>query len=307
MKPDYMWFNGKVVPWKDASVHIWSEVVIRGASVFEGIRAYWNEETETYNILGLDEHIKRLFQSAKLLKFPEHMSESEIKNAIYELLYKLDYREHTLIRPTLYIAEGRYGYKAEDTKVGDYIVAFPVPHPDKMFEGIKCCVSTWRRANELDLSPRIKAGASYSAFRLPRIEAMEQGKDDVILLNNRDTVAEASGATIFIIKDGKVHTPSVASSILESITRKKLMEMFEREFNMEVIEREVLRTELYTADEVFICGTLCEIQPVIEIDNYVVGNGEIGYITNKLIRRFLDITDKGINVPDNWLSEVPKI
>lgn len=288
-KPPLLWFNGSIIPWEDAKVHIWSEVAIRGANVFDSVRAYWNPNTRSYNLLALDEHVDRLMQSANLLKFPQTYEANEIREGIIQLLQRLNFQEHTYIRPTLYLESGRYDYNSANGRIGAYIVAFPHTHADSFYQGIKCCVSSWRRFSELTMSPRIKTGAAYMAFRLPKIEAMQNGYDEAILLNERDTVAEATGAALMIIKNKKVYTPPVYAGILESITRLKLKELLESEFQMEVTEREITRTELYTADEIFLCSTLSEVQPVVEIDRLPIGTGEPGAMTKQLQDRLLQI------------------
>ena len=303
--PELIWFNGSLVPWEQASVHVWSEVAIRGANVFEGIRAYWHAEGGRYYVLDLDAHLCRLFQSAKLLKFPSYSSGAELRDAIFLLLRTLDFHEHAYVRPTLYIELGRYGFKSEQTTMGAHIAAFPIPHAPEIFTGIRCCVSSWRRFGELNLSPRIKAGGAYLGLRLARIEAAERGLDEAILLNDGGTIAEASGAAIFIVREGRIATPPVSAGILESFTRKNVLGLLRNELGVEAIEREITRTELYTADEVFLCGTLCEIQPVIEIDGYAVGGGRPGPITELCRDRYLEICESGAAAPAGWLTPVP--
>lgn len=303
--PELIWFNGTLVPWEQARVHVWSELAIRGTNVFEGIRAYWNAEEDRYYILDLDAHLRRLFQSARLLKFPSYSSSAEMRDAIFLLLRTLNFREHAYVRPTLYIELGRYGFKSEQTTVGAHIAAFPIPHAPELFTGIRCCVSSWRRFGELHLSPRIKAGGAYLGLRLVRIEAAERGLDEAILLNDSGTVAEASGAAVFIVREGRIATPPISAGILESFTRRNVLGLLRNELEMEATEREITRTELYTADEVFLCGTLCEIQPVVEIDGYAIGDGQPGPITERCRDRYLEICEGGVAAPAGWLTPVP--
>jgi branched-chain amino acid aminotransferase len=304
--PDLIWFNGSLVPWEDAKVHVWSELAISGASVFEGIRAFWNPEEQRYYVLDLESHIRRLNESARLLKFPITTNFQITLQAISSLLTTLDLREHAYIRPTLYIDHGRYGSRPEETLSGMHIAAFPSPHSDALYRGIRCAVSSWRRSSELNLSPRIKAGGSYMAFRLPFIEARERGFDDVILLNNRDTVSESSGAAVFVVKGSVVATPPLCAGILESITRRRIISLLRDEFFMEVQEREIVRTELYTADEVFLCGTLCEVQPVVGIDGYLPGDGMPGPLTTRCRDYYIEICESGASAPSGWLTPIEK-
>jgi len=302
--PGLIWFNGSVVRWEEANVHVWSELAIRGTSVFEGIRAYWVSEEQKYYILDLDAHIQRLFQSAKLLRFPVKIEPDMIREAMFHLLQALDFRDHAYLRPTLYIEQGRYGFKPEDTTMGTHIAAFRSPRTPLFYSGIRCQVSSWRKGRTSGISPRIKSGAAYLAFRLASIEAVEHGYDDVILLNDLEMVAETPGASIFIVKGGIVSTPSVSSGILESITRKRILGLLKEEFQIETEERDLTRTELYSADEVFLCGTLCEVQPVTSVDSYTPGNGEPGPLTRRCQDRYLAICESGKRAPATWLTPV---
>jgi branched-chain amino acid aminotransferase len=304
--PPKLWFNGSIVPWEEAKVHVWSELAVRGASVFDGIRAFWNEEEGHHHVLNLDAHLNRLFfQSAKILGFPTRYNPEDIRDAIFDLLNALDYREMTFIRPTLFIETGRYGFQPSDTVTGAYVVSFPMPRSEKVFTGIRCCVSTWRRAGDLSVPPRVKAGAFYQGYRLSRIEVVERGYDEIIFLNSRDMVAETSGASIFIIRDGVAYTPPITADILESITRKRVMELLQKQLDVPVVEREINRTELYIADEVFACGTINEIQPIIEVDNVEVGSGQPGPITVRCRDLYFEICRDGPAAPDGWLTPVP--
>lgn len=304
--PDLIWFNGSLVPWEDAKVHVWSELALRGASVFEGIRAFWNPEEQRYYVLDLESHIRRLNESARLLKFPITTNFHAMLQAISSLLTALDLREHVYIRPTLYIDHGRYGSRPEEMLSGMHIAAFPSPHSDALYRGIRCTVSSWRHSSELNLSPHIKASGSYMAFRLPFIEARERGFDDVILLNNRDTVSESSEAAVFVVKGSIVATPPFSAGILESITRRRIISLLRDEFFMEVQEREIVRTELYTADEVFLCGTLCEVQPVVGIDGYLPGDGMPGPLTTHCRDYYIEICESGASAPSGWLTPIEK-
>jgi branched-chain amino acid aminotransferase len=301
-QPRLLWFNGSVVAWEDAKIHVWSELAVRGASVFDGIRTFWHHSDGRRYVLSLEEHLQRLFFSAKILKFPCQWTADELRQAIFTLLKELDLQEHAFIRPTLFIETGRYGFRREDTVTGAYIVAFPLPRARGVFEGVRCCVSSWRRASDLSVPPRVKAGAFYQGYRLSRIEAVERGMDDTIFLNDRGTVAESSGSSIFVVRDGDVFTPPVTADILESVTRKKVIELFSAELGIVVREREINRTELYIADEIFLGGTITEIQPVIEVDGYVIADGRPGPITTRCRDRYIEICESGSAAPQGWLT-----
>lgn len=304
-KPTHIWVNGKILPWEEGKIHLWSEVAIRGASVFDGIRTFWSEEDGVTYALSLEEHLRRLEDSARILRIPTPYSSSEMATACGALIERLGLRENSFLRPTFFIEEGRYGYRPEDTLVGAYIVAFPMPRAQNVFDGIRCGVSSWQRASDLVSPPRVKAGAFYLNYRLARIEAMEHGYDDLIILNSRGTVSETSGAALFIKRGDQVVTPPLTADILESVTRRKIMELLKGELGITVIEREVNRTELYVADEIFACGTIVELQPVIEIDGRKIGTGTPGPLTTQVRDRYFEICDMGSQAPKNWLEELP--
>lgn len=302
--PSVLWFNGRVVDWADGNVHITSEVAVRGATVFEGLRSYWHASCGRHFILDLEAHLDRLRQSATILRFPDVWSLNVISDGIKSLVRSLRYEENLYVRVALYIDHPSYGFRERDTQVGAYAVAYPVPRSEGCEHGIRCRFSSWRRAPDAVAPPRAKSGAFYQMFRLPRIEAEETGYDDFILMNMHGTVAEASGASVFVVRNGTVSTPPLTADILEGITRRRVMELLSADLGLSVTAREIDRTELYVADEVFLAGTLTEIQPVVEIDGYVIGDGTVGRITSRCRDRYFEICASGDDAPEGWLTRV---
>lgn len=302
-QPEWIWFNGKVCPWKDAVIHVWSELATRGVNVFEGIRCY-RQKDESFALVSLERHLERLRDSARLVHIRSQYSMDQITQGIYDLLSRLDYNQHVYIRPTLYVEYGRYGDLDKDAEYGAFIVAFPAPRSASIENGIRCSVSSWRRSSDLSMSPLIKAGATYQAFRMPIIEARSRGYDEAILLNTHDYVAETTGSTIFIVRRGEIITPPLSAGILESITRNNVMELVREAFGKAVIERDIPRTELYLADEVFVAGTLAEITPVLEIDNHRVGSGQEGPITRKLKDMYFKVCEGRSDDQFGWMTPI---
>lgn len=300
-----MWMDGEVVPWGEATVHVWSELAIRGASVFEGLRCYWHAGSGAHYVIALDEHLARMARSAKIVRFPGAEEQiARIREGIPALVTALGYESDLYVRPTIYIRRGRYGFRPGEVELGAYIVAFPVNRSNQTFEGARVVVSSWRRASDLTSPPMAKVGAAYAAFRLPIVEAREAGVDDVVILNERGTVAETSGATMFVVRDGRVATPPIMSGILESITRSKAIALLEERLGVPVIEREILRNELVVADELFMTGTLAEIQPVIEVDGLPVGDGAPGTLTTRLRDLYLSLCEAGPEAGVDWVRRV---
>lgn len=303
VRPDYLWFNGKVCPWNEGNVHVWSEVATRGANVFEGIRCY-KQQDGSRSILSLDDHMNRLYQSAKLLHFTPAFSKEEMIQGIHEIIRKIPNEEHIYIRPTIYVEYGRYGDLYVDDEYGAYVVAFPNPRGESVTKGVTCCISTWKHSNDLIISPKIKAGASYQAYRLPVIEARSNHFDEAILLNQDDYVTETTGAAVFIVKGNKLITPPLSAGILDSITRKHVMEIAREELHMEVVEANITRIDLYLADEAFAVGTLAEITPILKVDLHELSNGEAGRYTKKIQNIYFDICEGRVKDKWNWLVPV---
>jgi branched-chain amino acid aminotransferase len=304
-RPPVLWFNGRLVSWDEGVVHVWSEVAIRGTNVFEGLRAYWDASAGCHRLVSLEAHLARLFQSARLLRLPtEHVTAAGLRDAVFALIGALGERSHLYVRPTIYVEEGRHGHRSGEMVMGAYVVAFPVPRALAVHSGIRCCVSSWRRASDAVFPPRIKAGAAYLAFRLSSIEASERGCDEAILLDQAGDVAEATGASVFVVRDGVVYTPPVSSSILESITRRHAIRLLAA-MGVDVRERAVNRTELHVADEVFLTGTLAEITPVVELDGRPVAEGLPGPVAAACRDRYLAICEGREPDVDGWLTVVP--
>lgn len=282
--PPFLLHNGEVVPWESGQVHVWSETAVRGANVFEGLRGYWRDDGSGWAIVSWDDHLRRLLQSARLMRMPHPYTAERFWSGTAELLRRLPYREHMYIRPTIYLDHGRYGSDPDAVDSGMYVVAFPVSVPAAAPE-LRCCVSTWQRAGDLQSPPRVKAGSTYNNLRLPRVEARERGFDDAILLNARGTVAELTGAALFAIRGDVAITPPFSAGVLESITRAHCVRLLEGA-GIRVVERDLERTELYIADELIACGTLIEVAAVTQVDDLEIGDGKTGPVARSLFEGY---------------------
>jgi branched-chain amino acid aminotransferase len=282
--PTYVWWKGEQVRWEDATVHVtdlaWSTV----GAVFEGIRGYWNAEEETLHIFRLKEHLERLVASSRLVRLALPYSVEELTDAITTLVRDNDVREDTYIRPLVY-SDGK-GRKLSDTSMDSSVLINTHPMPSHLGTGLtyKAKVSSWTRISDNVMPPRVKNISNYRNGQLATSEALLDGYDTALLLNPQGKVAEAPGACVAMIKGNTFITPDVTSGILESITRDALMVLANKELGLDVVERQVDRTELYLADEVFTLGTAAEITPVVSIDHYDIGTGQIGATTRELER-----------------------
>jgi branched-chain amino acid aminotransferase len=251
-----------------------------GTGVFEGIRAYWNERRGTLQVLKLREHYERFEKSCRMLRIDLPYTVDELCDITLEILRRNAPREDTYIRPLAYKAAASVGVKLA---VEDEISIFTVPMGNYVeLTGLRCCVSSWRRTPDTAIPARGKFTGSYINTALAVDEAQRAGYDDAIFLTQDGHVSEASAANIFLLRKSGLVTPPVTADILEGITRDAVMELSEKELGMPVEKRNVDRTELYAADEVFLTGTGYQIAPVVEIDGREVGTGEMGPIASRL-------------------------
>jgi branched-chain amino acid aminotransferase len=287
--PRYLWWNGRHVRWEEATIHVtdlgWSTV----GAVFEGIRAYWNQEAGEAYVFRLREHLERLARSMKLVRLQQQHSIEELSEAILQLLRDNECREDTYIAPVAYRGAGPRSFSGFSSESQLFISTRPMPSHLLTGKTARARVSSWRRISDDVMPPRVKNISNYRNSQLASMEAALDGYDVAILLNTQGKVAEGPGACLMLVRDGTLVTPDRTSSILESITRDALIRLAREELGLVVEERTVDRTELYIADEVFLCGTAAEITPVVEIDHYQIGDRQIGPVTRQLEQLFHDV------------------
>ncbi|MDO8672520.1 MAG: branched-chain-amino-acid transaminase [Dehalococcoidia bacterium] len=303
--PKYLNISGKLTPWADATVHItqvgWTAI----SAVFEGIRAYWNADEEKLYIFQLDAHLRRLANSMKLMRMVPPLTPAEVGRSLVELLRFNELREDSYMQPLAFFSGAVPGYRAVEVPTTEILLTAR-PNASCLLTGRvnHCCISTWVRLSDNSMPPRVKALANYQNSRLVATEARVNNYDAGIILNSQGKVCEGGAACIYIIRDGVAITPPVTAGILESITRLVVKELLERELGVATIEREVDRTELYIADEVFFCGTMAEITPIVSVDRFDIGEGRVGPITARVEKLYHDIV-RGIDKRyERWLTEV---
>lgn len=302
--PQFLWHNGELVKWEDATVHLtdlaWGAV----GAVFEGIRAYSTEDGEGLNVFRLREHMRRLQESSRMVRLPIDWSVDELVGFTIELLRANEIHEDTYIFPLVY-SGGEPSKRSDPASLKAAMYITTRPNPTQLCQGktSRAKVSSWTRISDNVLPPRVKNISNYRNGHLALHEVKLDGYDVAVMLNPQGKVAEAPGACLMMVKNGKLITPDPASGILESITRDALMIMA-RDMGIEVVERVVDRTELYTADELFLCGTAFEITVINEIDRYNVGNGEVGPITSQLETELLNIFRGKSDKYQDWITPV---
>ncbi|MGI8483884.1 MAG: branched-chain amino acid transaminase [Thermomicrobiales bacterium] len=304
--PEYIWWEGERRRWEDATVHVtdlaWSAV----GAVFEGIRAYWNDDREELFVFRLPEHLKRLEQSSRIVRLPLKVSQTELTGIIIDLLQMNDVREDTYIRPLVYTSNAS-GKRNSPAEIEGALLVNTNAMPSHLTTGYvqHAKVSSWMRISDNVMPPRVKNISNYRNGQLATYEVREDGYDVAFMLNAQGKISEAPGACVMMVRDGKLITPDASSGILESITRDAILTLAREELGVEVQERTVDRTELYMADEVFTCGTAAEITPVVSVDKYTVGNGEAGAMTRQLEALFVGILRGNEERWSKWRTQVP--
>jgi branched-chain amino acid aminotransferase len=277
---EWCYHGGEFVRLGDIRLSPATHALNYGTGVFEGIRAYWNEERETLQVLKMREHYERFEKSCRLLRVELPNTVDELCDLTLEILRRNAPREDTYVRPLAFKAAESVGV---NLKGGSELSIFTVPMGNYVeLTGLKCCVSSWRRTPDNAIPARAKCTGSYVNTALAVDEAQQSGYDDAIFLTQDGQVSEASAANIFLVRKGQLITPPVTADILEGITRDAVMQLAGKELEIPVIERDVDRTELYAADEVFLSGTGFQIAPVVEVDGRPVGTGSTGPVAERM-------------------------
>ena len=295
--------NRNLMPLKEAKVSITAPGLSYAALVFEGIRAYWNQEHKQLYIFRLEEHLNRFLNSMKLLKFIDYPNIQSIKSDIISNIQANKYQEDIYIRLQGYIDD--WGEMAVRTPVSTSIVSYPRPRAIAFTEGKNFTISSWQRLDDNASPPRIKASANYLNSRLASIQAKESGYDGGIMLGPNGKVSEGPGGCIFLLRNGILITPNITSGILESITRDSILEI-SKKIKLKTETRDVDRTELYIADEIFYCGTGQEIMPILSVDKMLAGDGTPGKITKLLQHEFTEIVRGNNSNFENWITSTYK-
>lgn len=299
-----IWLDGEIVPYENATTHMLSHTLHYGLGVFEGIRAYQGKDGRTA-VFRLQEHVKRLFDSCKIATIKVPFSEAQISDAIRTLLRNNKLAD-CYIRPLVWLGEGTIKVAASDNVVRVAIAAWPwgaYLGDEALEQGVRVCVSSYTRIGIRANYEKAKICGQYVNSVLAKREAMANGYHEAILLDQQGFVAEGTGENIFLVRDGVIYTPDRGASLLAGITRESLLDLA-RDAGIEVREQALTRSELYLADEVFLCGTAAEVTPVREIDGRIVGTGRRGPITERIQKDYFAAV-RGENARrEGWLAYV---
>jgi branched-chain amino acid aminotransferase len=297
----YVWFDGKYVLTEKAQVPITTHAIHYGTSVFEGIRAYWNGKN--LFVFRLDDHVKRFRRSGQFYNISLNFSDKVISDAITGICRKNEIKKSCYIRPFYFV--GDYGINLHVTeKAPTNVGIFSFLFGDLFNKnGISAGVVSWRKFSDKSTPTQAKMGGNYLNSIIATQEAKQNGVDEAILLDHNGNVSEAPGENIFIVRDGQLATPSLASSALEGITRDAVIKIA-RDLDIDVVERDIPRMELSMSDEIFLTGTAAEITPIISMDSKKVGNGKPGVITKKMMKEYTDIVMNKNDNYSHWLTTV---
>ncbi|MBT3620868.1 MAG: branched-chain amino acid transaminase [Porticoccaceae bacterium] len=301
----FIWMDGEMVDWRDAQTHFLTHSLHYGLAVFEGVRAYHNSALGTC-IYRLEDHTKRLFNSAKILHLEVPFSQDEINAAHREVVSANNLKE-AYIRPLVFLGSEGMGLRAKDLKVHVGIAAWEWPSymsPEALEAGIKVRTSSYTRHHVNITMCKAKASGNYMNSMLALREALDSGCDEAMLLDNEGYVAEGSGENFFMVRDGVIYTPDL-TSCLDGITRDTIFKLA-ADYGIEVREKRITRDEVYICDEAFFTGTAAEVVPIREYDGRIVGSGKRGPVAEKLQAAYFEIVRGGNAKYANWLTPVSK-
>jgi len=304
VSPVVCWFQGRFQPLADARISVMTHGFLYGTGIFEGIRAYWNEEQGQLYGLRLREHFTRLVKNCRLMLMEPPGTPAELVDLTVELLRRNGWREDVYIRPTVYKSTEAIGVRLHNLENDWVLVSLPFGDYVDTTRGITMGTVGWRRVPDESLPARGKITGAYVNSAFSKTEAVLNGFDEAVVLTTDGHVSEGSAANIAIVRDGTVITPPVYDDILEGITRLGLKEICARELEMPWLERRIDRSELYTADEVILFGTGVQVAPVVDIDHRKVGDGTIGPVGQRVRDLYFDIVRGKVPGYEHWLTPV---
>lgn len=306
MPQSLAFFRGRIVPLSEAKVSVATHALHYGTAVFEGIRGNWNEDRDTLYAFRMRDHYKRFLQGCRIMMLDLPYSVDDLCGITFDLLRNCGYKEDLYIRPLAYKSEELVAnLKLQDLGSDFTLMVVPFGAYIDVDGAIRCCTSSWRRVDDTIIPPRVKISGHYVNSILAKTEATLSGFDEAIMLTQDGNVSEGSGESLFLVSDGILHTPPVADNNLVGITRDSAMRIASDELGLQIVERQIRRSELYLADEVFLTGTAAHITPVGELDMRPIGDGGVGEITRRISDAYLEIIRGGNPKYMDWCSAAP--
>lgn len=304
MPSSFAWFQKRIVPLEEARVPVMTHAFLYGTGVFEGIRGNWSDEQGATLLFRGREHYERLKLSAQIMHINLPQSTEELMDITERVVARCGFREDVYLRPIAYKSGEVIGPRLHDVEDDFLLFVLPFGNYLDLDAGIRCQTSTWRRVPDTSIPARAKVTGLYVNSALAKTEAMQNGFDEAIMLNDDGHVSEGSGENIVIVRHGRLITPERSDNVLEGITLQSVFQLAREELGLEIIERTIDRSELYVADECFLTGTAAHLSPVVEVDRRLVGSGKVGPITAKLQSMFFDVL-RGRNAKyTDWVKAV---
>jgi len=302
--PNYAFFKGRVVPYKEASVGILTHALNYGSAVFGGLRAYWNDDEKQLFVFRPEDHFKRFLQSARLMCMELPYSAGQLVDALDELIRKEGHKEDLYIRPLAFDADEIIGVRLHDLHTEVSMVALPFGRYGTNEDGQHVTVSSWRRVDDNIIPARGKIAGAYVNSAFVKTDAVRAGFDEALVLNQDGHISEGSAANVFIYRNGVWATPPITDNVLEGITRRSIIQFMREDMKWDVAERSIDRTEVYLADEMFFSGTGVQIAAITKVDHRAVGDGKIGDNTLKLRQFFMDVVHGKVPKYRKWCHPV---
>lgn len=302
--PRHAFFRGHIVPYSEARVGVLTHALNYGTACFAGIRAYWNAEEQELFAFRPRDHFRRFLDSARLLGMDLPYTEETLSTALVELLRAELLKEDSYARPLAFYGDESVGVRLHNLTPEVSIVAFPHGKYLDNEEGAHLTISSWRRVDDNMIPARGKIAGAYVNSALAKSDAQRGGFDDAIVLTQNGHVSESSASNIFLVKNGAAITPSITEDVLEGITRRTVLELLRQELGLSVVERPVDRTELYLADEIFLCGTGVQIAAVTRVDHRPIGSGKMGQVVGDLRRIYFDVVRGRRKEYRHWCAPV---
>jgi len=302
--PNFVYHNGRIVPYSEVKFGVLTHALNYGTAVFGGLRAYWNEDEKQLFVFRPHDHFRRFLQSAKLLCMTPRMSGDDLVKGLDELIRTEGHEEDLYIRPLSFYSDEIIGVRLHDLTVEVSIVVMPFGAYNKNEENMHVTVSSWRRVDDNSIPARGKIAGAYVNSAFVKTDAVRAGFDEAIVLNADGHISEGSAANFFMLRNGVLSTPPITANVLEGITRRTVIQLIRDELRMEVLEREIDRTELYLADEAFYCGTGAQISAITAVDHRPIGTGKLGDVTARLRKLYFDVVRGKVAKYREWCHPV---
>jgi branched-chain amino acid aminotransferase len=302
--PKYAYFEGKIVPFEKATLSIMNHTFNYGTGVFGGIRGFWNEDEQQLFLFRLLDHFRRFLDAARILTLELAYTPESLVDILLDLLRTENWQTNIYIRPLIYVTNNQIGVKLHDLNSEVCMLSLPFGDYLPAKEGARVTFSSWRRVDDNSIPARGKIIGAYVNSAFIKSDAARSGFDDALVLNQDGHVSEGSAANFFMMRGGTVYTPPVTANILEGITRRTVIQLMREEMGLEVVERSIDRTEVYLADEAFLCGTGVQIVPIISVDRRPIGSGVQGPVVEELSEMYFRVVSGREKTYRHWLTPV---